>query len=102
MKRSVLPPLCVLLLHLGACAEAIEWADGKPIAASTLAACEREDWRAWITDALGVSRGATFPELNTAALKALSGDGDGDGYGYGDGSGDGYGYGDGTSDLVHP
>ena len=97
LTRSALPPLAVLLLHLGACAEPIAWSARKPISAETLAACPRPEWRRWIAAALDVDAKAPWPSWERAAIAAISGSGSGYGYGYGSGSGsgDGYGYGSG-------
>jgi hypothetical protein len=115
-----LPPLVVLLLHLGACGKAVEWAGDKPITAATLAACPRDDWRDWLAAKLKIGKDEPALRWIGAAKTALSGSGfgsgfgsgygygygdgsgygygDGSGYGYGDGSGSGYGYGSGDGD----
>ncbi|MES2889794.1 MAG: hypothetical protein V4739_17510, partial [Pseudomonadota bacterium] len=62
----------MLLLHLGACSEAIEWAGRRPTTERTLAQCERADWREWIAGALRVPVSAPFAELEKAALVAIS------------------------------
>lgn len=102
IQPGSLPPLCVLLLHLGACPEAIEWAGARPIASAVLAECPRPDWRNWIAKALNVPESAGWERWLSAAKTALHGSGYGSGsgygYGYGSGSGDGYGYGDGSGD----
>ena len=96
--------LCILLLHLGACAAPIEWAGAREISPETLAACPHADWRRGMASALKVKIDAPWTDWERAAKKALSGYGSGYGDGYGDGSGagygsgDGYGYGDGAGD----
>ncbi len=96
-----LPPWGVILLHLGACEDAITWAAQRPVSSATLAACPSREWRVWLAKKLHVRTSATWARHLTAIRKALSGSGDGsgDGYGYGsgdgDGDGDGSGYGDG-------
>jgi hypothetical protein len=91
-----------LLLHLGACVEAVKWAGSREISAASLAACPSADWRRWLEVKLRVGVDASFSSLENSALAALSGYGDGYGYGYGDGYGYGYGYGygDGDGDVV--
>jgi hypothetical protein len=97
-----LPLLCVLLIHLGACAEPVAWAARRPISEATLLACPDPEWRSWIAGALKVSPSAPWVTWEAAAKRAISGsgygsgDGYGDGYGDGDGSGSGYGDGDGS------
>ena len=90
-----LPPWGVILMHLGACSEAITWASKRSVSAATLAACPEREWRVWFAKKLGVTTKATWESHVAAIWKALSGDGDGDGdgSGSGSGSGDGYGYG---------
>jgi hypothetical protein len=95
-----LPLLCVLLLHLGACAGPVKWAASRPISAATLRACPNPEWRSWIANALGVGVDSPWENWKSAAKRVISGygygDGDGYGSGSGDGYGDGYGYGDGS------
>ncbi len=95
-----LPPLCVLLIHLGACSEPIAWAERREISAATLAACPDPSWRSWMAEALKIDKRAPWDDWRRAALAALSGygSGSGSGYGYGYGYGDGYGDGSGSGD----
>jgi hypothetical protein len=90
-------PCAHLLLHAGACTEAVAWAGRRPFDARALADCPHSDWRAWLAEKLGVNVTAAWEEWEAAAIRFLSGDGYGYGYGYGSGDGDGsgYGYGDG-------
>jgi hypothetical protein len=59
-----------ILILLGACVDAVDWARKRPATAETLAAAP-EEWRTWLQ-----------------RQRSGSGDGDGYGYGYGDGDGD--------------
>ncbi|HKY41347.1 MAG TPA: hypothetical protein VJN18_35685 [Polyangiaceae bacterium] len=90
-----LPPLVVLLLHLGACSEAVAWAGKRNISAESLAACPRAGWREWLAAALKVDISEPAQGWIRAAETALSGSGSGSGSGYGSGYGDGDGYGSG-------
>ena len=85
--NTKLPPWGVILLHLGACAEAIQWAAKRPVSAATLRACPSREWRIWFAKHLGISTRSTWPNVVKAIQKALSGSGSGSGYG------SGYGYG---------
>jgi len=81
-----LPPLGVCLLVLGACPEAIQWAGRRPVSVTTLRACPRADWRAWLVKRLRVRFDAPWSAWVAALRRSL-------GYGDGNGYGDGYGYG---------
>ena len=94
VTTRTLPPLSVLLLHLGACAEAQRWAVGRAISPVALRACRNRDWLQWLRKRLGVSLSAPWPRIRAAVVSALNGDGDGDGSG--SGSGYSYGFGDGS------
>ena len=60
MEVTASTPLCWLLLHLGACTEAVEWAGRRPMTKASLDACPSPEWRKWIADALGVSTSAPW------------------------------------------
>ena len=98
MGVKALPPWGVILLQLGACAEAIAWAAKRPVTAATLAACPSREWRIWLAQKTHTGCSAKWVTVHAALVRALSGSGDGSGSGsgYGDdyGSGSGYGYGD--------
>ena len=91
-------PWAVLLMHLGACEEAMTWVGTRRIGPDALAEC-RPDWRAWLARKLHVRRSADWSVWLAAIQEVLAGsgygDGSGDGYGSGDGSGSGDGYGTG-------
>ena len=93
MVLNALPPWGVILMHLGACQEAMIWAARRPVSAETLDACPSREWRVWLAKRLHVTTNATWVKYTEAIRAALSGDGYGYGDGYGDGSGDGSGYG---------
>ena len=78
-------PLAALMMHAGACSEALVWAGRKPLAEESLRDCPRYDWRSWMASALGVEVAAPWAAWLAAAAKYLSGSGDGDGSGYGSG-----------------
>ena len=110
VEPTPLPPWGVILLHLGACSEAITWAAKRPVSSETLQACPSREWRVWLAKRLHVTTSAAWVKYETALRAALSGSGSGSGYGSGDGSGSGYGdgygsgsgygsgYGDGSGD----
>jgi hypothetical protein len=93
-------PLVVLLLHLGACDEAIVWAARRRIEQRSLDECPQAEWRRWLAEALHIGVRSTWGRWLSAAKAALSGYGSGYGagygYGYGSGYGDGYGSGYGS------
>jgi hypothetical protein len=92
-------PCAHLLLHAGACTEAVAWAGRRPFDARALADCPHSDWRAWLADKLGIQVAAAWEEWKAAAIRFLFGSGSGSGYGYGVGDGSGYGSGV-ADDLV--
>ena len=93
-----LPPWGVILLHVGACPEAILWAARRPVSARTLAECPSREWRVWLAKRLKVRTDAPWSSYVAALRAALNGDGDGEGYGYGNGEGYGNSYGNGYGD----
>ena len=88
-----LPPLAVLLLHVGACSEALTWAGRRPITAAALSECPNGEWLEWIAKTCRTAINAPWVDWERAVRRALSGSGSGYGYGYGNGDGNGYGYG---------